>query len=142
MSLRSLAVRTTNFTVDQACVEIIAGARAIRVLQINYISFAATVQQIGLGRPAAIGVTPTSPVTFLSLASGDSTSAAKAALAWVTSPTAPAAFMKRANLPATAATAFEWTFGDGGVLVPAGGSLVLWNIAISVASDVSILVND
>lgn len=151
MSLRSLAVRTSNFTAAQACVEIIAGANPFRLVQIDYSSTDATPQVIGLGRPALAGVTPTAPVTMLSDALGDTASTTKVALAWGTSPTVPAAFIRRAAIAAAigasfqwylATAAFSWKPGSQGILVPANTTIVLWNIVTSVASDVNIVIDE
>jgi hypothetical protein len=92
---------------------------------------AATASTYGLGRPAAIGVTPTSPVDFLPYDPADPVVAGlvQSALAWGTGPTAPTQFIRRIGLPATVATGVIWTFDR--LIIPASGSLVLWNLALN-----------
>jgi hypothetical protein len=130
--LVALAVLTTGVGTGTAAWEIRAAATPGRakLLELGIFLSAATASTYGLGRPAAIGVTPTSPVDFLPedpadvLASG----ALQSALAWATGPTVPAAFLRRINLPATIATGVIWTFPKG-IVIPVSSSLVLWNLA-------------
>lgn len=79
-----------------------------------------------LGRPAAVGITPTSPVTLQaenpSLPPGTTTSA----LAWATNPTAPTVSMRNLNIPATIGTGIILTFPRG-LIVPVSANLVLYN---------------
>jgi len=106
---------------------------------------AATASTYGLGRPAAIGVGPTSPVTLLSMyttgdASGEIQS--KTAIAWTTTaPTIPAQFFKRIGFPATIGASILWTF-DEGLYIPAAGTIVLWNLATNGVVDVSAIVRE
>lgn len=130
----SLGIRTSDGTVAAPAWEIRAGATPgrVKLLEIGIFLVAATASVIGLGRPAAIGVTPTSPVDFLPedpndvLASG----VLQSAVAWGTPPTAPAEFLRRISLPATIGTGVIWTFPKG-ITIPVSDSLVLWNIAAS-----------
>jgi hypothetical protein len=59
----------------------------VQELGISLVTAAATV--IGIGTPAAIGVTPTSPQTFLREDTADQTAVTTAAVAWGTGPTVP-----------------------------------------------------
>lgn len=97
----------------------------------------------GLGRPAAIGVTPTTPVTFLDESDGgtgtpgDNAPAAltTCAVAWGTGPTVPANFFRRIALPSTIGAGVIWTFPRGlGLAV--SNSIVVWIIATAVATNV------
>ena len=66
MAVYSCARRTTNVTIANPCIEIIAGAyHAVRIIEISIILAGATAVTLGIGRPAAIGVTPTTPVSCL-----------------------------------------------------------------------------
>jgi len=125
----TLGVRTTSGTSGTAAWEIRTGPTPGRatLIEIGFSLVAATASVIGLGRPSAIGVTPTSPVDFLPedpndvLASG----VIQSALAWATGPTAPASFFPRMSFPAT--------IGAGVILmpkivIPVSSSIVLWNI--------------
>jgi hypothetical protein len=79
-----------------------------------------------LGRPAAVGVTPTSPVTVLpedpALPAGTITSA----LAWGTNPTAPTTPLRTMNIPATIGTGLIFTFPRG-LIVAVSSNFCLYN---------------
>ena len=134
----SLGVRTSNVTAANACLEIIAPPlTALDIMEIEIFA-ASTVATaaVGLGRPAAIGLVPTTPVALLSEDDPVRTTLAATALAWGTGPTVPANFFRRTFLPAVGNTA-RWIFQDG-LAIPAGGSIVLWNIATSCLLDVTV----
>lgn len=126
-----LGVRTSSGTAATAAWEIRAGATPgrVRLMEIGFFLAAATASIFGLGRPAAIGDTPTTPVDFLDEDSDDVLAAAviQSALAWGTGPTVPAAFLRRISLPATIGAGVIWTFPTG-IVIPVSESLVLWNI--------------
>lgn len=129
-------IRTTNGTTTEASLEIIAGARGFRLVGIFGVALAAaTASVFGIGRPAALGVTPTSPLSLKAAIDGTD-SLAKTALAWGTSPTVPAAFRFRISLPATIGAFRDLPMPSEGIWVPAGTSLVLWNIGAVGVSDV------
>ena len=86
----------------------------------------------GIGRPAAIGVTPTSPLTFQAENPADPASTVTAATAWGTGPTAPTSFLRRFKPRSGLQVA---TFPRG-LLIPVSGSIVLWNISGAIAADV------
>jgi hypothetical protein len=128
----TLGVRTLTGTTGAAGWEIRTGATPGRakIMEIGFFLGAATASTIGLGRPAAIGITPTSPVDFLPedpndvLASG----VVQSALAWATPPTIPTAFVRRISLPATVGVGVIWTFPTG-LVIPVSSGIVLWNLA-------------
>ncbi len=134
----SLGVRTTGASSDTPAWEIRTGSTPGRakLLEIGVFLAAATASTIGFGRPAAIGVTPTSPVDFLQedpndvLASG----VIQSALAWGTPPTAPTNFLRRISLPGTIGTGVIWTFPKG-LVIPVSNSVVLWNLATNAVVD-------
>lgn len=134
----SLGMRTVDGTAAHAAWEILTGATPGRakLLEIGFFLVAATASQIGLGRPQAIGVTPTAPVDFLVedpndvLASG----VVQSAVAWGTGPTVPAAFLRRISLPATIGSGIVLTFPRG-ITIPVSSSLVLWNIGTNSLCD-------
>lgn len=136
--LVSLSVRTTGVASATPAWEIRTGATPgrTRLMEIGLFLAAATASQYGLGIPAAIGVTPTSPVDFETedpadvLASG----VVQSALAWGTPPTAPAKFKRRIALPATIGAGVIWTFPKG-IPIAVSGALVLWNLAANAAVD-------
>jgi len=127
----SLGVRTTSGVTAEPCWEIRTGATPGRakVLEIGFFLAAATSTTIGLGRPAAIGVTPTSPVDFLPEDPNDviASGVVQSSLAWGTKPTIPTAFLRRISLPATIGTGVIWTFPEG-LTIPVSDGLVLWNL--------------
>lgn len=127
----SLSVRTSDGTNAAAAWEIITGATPGRakVLEVGVFLAAATASIYGLGRPQAVGITPTSPVDFLreDLSDALATGVVQSALAWGTGPTVPTAFLRRVALPATIGTGIIWTFPEG-LVIPVSSSLVLWNL--------------
>jgi hypothetical protein len=138
----SLARRTSNAVDASAAFELIAGAKAFFLKQMQVTLAAATASTYGLGRPAAIGVTPTTPVSVLNNFDLNTILTAATALAWATPPTIPAQFFRRVSFPATVASSIIWTFVGGGLLVPAGTSLVLWNLATNGVVDISVEIDE
>lgn len=104
-------------------------ARDVRVLEVGIFSATAVAGEVGLGRPAALAVTPATPVgPIASGQSFDNVMGAGAALVdttWATGPTAPAIPWRRYPIPATIGAGIVWQFPTG-IVVPAGGALVLW----------------
>ena len=136
MALVSLAQRTSNVSTAAACWEIrttSSGKVTVQEIGISLVTAAATV--IGIGTPAAIGVTPTSPQTFLRDDPTDQTAVTTAAVAWSTGPTVPANFVRRWSFPATIGSGIIFTFPQG-LVIPASNSLVLWNILGGATLDV------
>ena len=134
----NLAVRTSDGSNAAAAWEIRTGATPgrARLMEIGFFLVAATASIVGLGRPAAIGITPTSPVNFVPSDSNDviASGIIQSSLAWGTGPTIPAAFLRRIALPATIGTGVIWTFGDG-IVIPVSSSLILWNLAANSVLD-------
>ena len=131
MAWYRLAVRTTGVTSATAAWEIRTSANVrARLMELGVFLGAATASTYGLGRPAAIGITPTSPVDFQpeDLAEPTVASQVQSALAWSTGPTAPTNFLARIGLPATIGTGVIWTFPRG-LIIPVSSSIVLWNLA-------------
>ena len=143
MKRGSIARRTSSGTNATAALEIIApsGKQCI-VREVHVGLAAATASTYGLGRPAAKGITPTSPVAMLPDRGGNSqVFSTTTALAWGTGPTAPAQFYRRVAFPATIATEILWIFKRG-IYIPAGESLVLWNLATNGVVDVSVVIDE
>lgn len=139
----SFAGRTTNVTIGNATFEVRAGATGPRprILEIGIFLAAATASVFGIGRPAAIGVTPTSPQTFLNEDPADGASLTKIAGAWVTGPTVPANFFRRIGLPATIGTGVIWTFPKG-LVIPLNDSIVVWNISATGVADAYCVIDE
>ena len=129
MAVYSLARITTATGSAAACLEIrTATTPRPRIFEIGISLQAATASEIGLGRPAAIGLTPTSPVTWLAEDPGDPVGTVQTALAWATGPTVPANFLRRVSLEAKIGAGIIWTFPRG-LIIPISSGLVLWNIS-------------
>jgi hypothetical protein len=134
----SLGVRTSSGTDASAAWEIRTGATPgrVKVLEIGIFLAAATASVFGIGRPAAIGITPTSPVDLLNEDTADviASGSVQSALAWGTGPTVPVSFLRRVSLPATIGTGVIWTFPEG-LVIPVSSSLVLWNLGTNAVVD-------
>jgi len=129
MAIYSLGVRTTGAGSAAAAWEIRTTATdRAALLELGVFLAAATLSTYAVGRPAAIGVTPTTPVTFLAEDPGDPAGTVQSALAWATGPTAPTNFFRRIGLPATIGVGVIWTFPRG-LKIQISYSLVLWNLA-------------
>lgn len=128
----SIGVRTSSGTDASAAWEIRTGATPgrFKLIELGIFLAAATASTYGLGRPQAIGDTPTSPVDFLSEDPNDviANGVVQSALAWSTGPSVPSNFLRRISLPATIGTGVIWTFPEG-IVIPVSSSLVLWNLA-------------
>lgn len=135
MSLASLALRTSNTTINNANVELRTTAGVVaRVLEFSLIQVTGTASSYGFGRPAAQGVTPGTTSTFQRDNSGDPACVTTASLTWGTSPTAPANYHRRTNTAATVGVGMVWSF-PAGLVVPVSSSLVCFNVTATVATD-------
>ena len=137
MSKYSIGNRTTNTTTANPALEVIAPAAGTRVTSITITLADATASVFGIGRAAAVGVTPTAPVVLVKHDSGRPTTLTTTALAWATAPTVPAAFIARTNLPATIGASVTLEFPEG-ITLATGESLVLWNLSTTGAADVTV----
>lgn len=137
MAIYSMSQRTTATAAASASWEIRStAANKPRVMEIGISQNAATAGAYGLGRPGAIGVTPTSPQTFLDEQDGNGpTGNTTCAVAWTTGPTVPANFLRRVSCPATIGAGVIWTFPRG-LGIPVSNSIVVWIIALAPVCDV------
>lgn len=136
MARYSLGSRTTGTASGAAAWEFRTGASYRgKIMEIGISLATAVASTLGLGRPAAIGVTPTTPVTLLALDPNDGPSVNQTALAWATGPTVPTAFIKRITIPGTIGFGVIWQWANG-LIVPASSSLVIWNLALNGLFDV------
>lgn len=140
MAIYALGQKTTNFTATQACLELRTAANRARVLEIGLTSYTATVQDVGLGRPQAQGVTPVN-VLFQAEDFAEIASVTNSSLSWATSPTVPLQYFRRWSAPATVGAGIVWTFPRG-LTVPINASLVLWNIVTAVATATWIVIEE
>jgi len=134
----SLGVRTLSGTNATAGWEIRTGATPgkARLIELGFFLAEAITSTIGLGRPEAIGVTPTSPVNFIPEDTDDviASGVIQSAVAWGTGPTAPDVFLRRITLPATIGTGVIFTWPRG-LAIPVSSSLVLWNLDTNAVLD-------
>lgn len=142
MAISSLALRTTVFTSGSTANHQLALAAATqrpKILEYSYIQLTAVASQIGVGRPQAVAGTPTN-VLFQRDDPNDPASVTNGAIAWSTSPTVPLIYHRRWN-GTLASVGVVWTFPRG-LVVPASGAIVNWNIATTVAADVNVVIDD
>lgn len=142
MSLASLALRTSNLTITAASAELrtTAGVKC-RVLELSLIQVTGTAQSLGLGRPAAQGVTPGTTSTFQRDDSADPACVTTISLTFGTSPTAPTNYHRRWNSAGTVGVGIVWTFPRG-IIVPVSASLVVFNITAALACDLNVAVDE
>jgi hypothetical protein len=146
MGLYSLGSRTSGVTTGVATWELRSTSTdRLRIREIGVFMGAATASTFGLGRPTAIGVTPTTPVTVLAEDSGDPAGTGTIALAWATAPTAPTGpnYIRRVSLPATVGAGIIWSWWNGpGLIVPVSSSIVLFNLATNGVADVYAVIDE
>lgn len=143
MAIGSIGVRTTAVaaTVAQYEIRTTAAVRAT-VLELGIITAtAATSQQVGLGRPQAIGVTPTTPVLFQRDEPGAPACVTTTALAWATGPTIPLVFHRKWTGAATVGVGIIWTFPRG-LVIPVSSSLIVWSITTTPGNDINAVIDE
>lgn len=142
MSLASIGVRTTVATITTASVQLLATAAVkFRLLECSYVQTVGTAQSVGLGRPAANGVTPGTTSTFQRDDSADPACVTTASLSFGTSPTAPTVYHRRWNSAATIGVGIVWTFPRG-LIVPVSGALVIFQITAGQLSDANFAIDE
>lgn len=142
MAIYSISNRTSNTTIANPCIEIRTTAtERAKILEICITMAAATASVFGLGRPQAIGVTPTTPVTVIAEDIGEPAGSTQTALAWATAPTVPLFFFRRVNLPATIGAGRVISFPRG-LIIPVSSSLIIWNITATGISDIDIVLDE
>lgn len=141
MARYELGINTTVATTAAAAAELrAASGNPVKVAEIGITLAAATASTYGVGRPAAVGVTPTSPITVLPTNPSESTGTATTAVAWGTGPTVPTQFLRRITLPATIGAGIIWTWPPARFLIGPGNaaaavaSIVIWNLATNSAN--------
>lgn len=113
-------------------------AAFLKAITLNLI--AATATDVGLGRPAAAGITPTSPLVVLA-ENGRDTGVVTTAVAWATAPTIPAAYYRIGATAAAVGNEIKFEFKGQGLRIPAGGTVVLWNRTTSSQLNISLEVD-
>lgn len=98
-------------------------------------SFPTTTDRFGIGRPAAIGITPTTPVTWLSDDDAAPAGSIQSALAWGTGPTAPANFFRRTTVFGNFVIIASF---PRGLVIAVSSSLVVWTITLGTSAVVDL----
>lgn len=133
MPIYRIADRSSALTTGLASFSLISGADRVAILEIKAFLAAATASVFAFGRPAANGVTPTSPVLFQADDPAYQASLTSRALAWATAPTAPTVAMERWSGPATIGCGVILTFPRG-IEVAVSSNFVTHNLAATVAA--------
>lgn len=129
MAIYSIARRTTNTTSGQSAHALITtSSDRAALLEAGVFMGAATASTYSIGRPAANGSTPTSPVALQAEDPANPAATVTSALAWSTSPTSPTYDLRRIGLPATVGTGVIWTFPRG-IWIAISSNFVLQNLA-------------
>lgn len=137
MGLYSVSQRTTQTVAGNAAWEVRSGAGLKpKIMELGITQVTAVAGTYGIGRPAAIGVNPTSPVTFVDENDGNApASTVTAAVAWTTTaPTSPTQFNRRLTCSAAVGSGTIWTWPRG-LGLPVSSSIVLWIIATAPTLD-------
>lgn len=137
MSLYALSQRTTQTVTANASWEVRStSTNKPKIMELGISQVTAVAGTYGIGRPAAIGITPTTPQTFVDEGDGNAPAAlTTAAVAWGTAPTVPANFNRRLTCAATIGVGAIFTFPRG-FGIPISGSIVVWIIATAPVCDV------
>jgi hypothetical protein len=143
MAIYSLANRTGIGTTGAANTEVrTTSTDRASVLEIGITIAAATASIYGIGRPAAIGVNPTSPVTVLAEDPASPAGTVVTAIAWTTTaPTVPTNFFRRISFPATIGAGFCFTFPRG-LIIAVSNSIVCWNLGTNSVIDIWVVVDE
>jgi hypothetical protein len=143
MALYALSQRTTATAAASASWEVRStSTNKPKIMELGISQNAATAGVYGIGRPGAIGVTPTSPQTFVDEGDGNAPAAqTTAAVAWGTGPTVPTNFNRRLSCAATIGVGAIFTFPRG-FGIPASGSVVVWIVALAPTCDVYCCVDE
>lgn len=134
---------TTNTTTTQACIEIIAGTIPFFLRQIDVTLTSAVASVLTIGKPAAMGITPTAPSPIPSIdGPGTSFSQATRALAWATSPTQPTNGVDHFVFPATIGSFKSLAWEPKAFRILPGQSLVLFNVGVVGTFNVTVRIDE
>jgi hypothetical protein len=143
MAIYSISQRTINTTAATCAWEIISTSAQVRpaILEFGLTQVTAVAATLGLGRPQAKGVTPTTPQISLAEDYNEVTGNTTVAVAWGTPPTVPTNFFRRITCPATIGAGVIWTFPRG-LIIQSNFSIILWVIATAPVLDVYAVTNE
>jgi hypothetical protein len=142
MALASIAIRSTNVTINQAPCQVLctAGVKA-RVLETSWVGATATATSLSFGRPAAAAVTPGTTLTFQRDDSADPVCVTTISSTYGTSPTPPTVPHRRWNGAATIGVGIIFTFPRG-LTIPTSGAVVWSNLTASVVADINFAIDE
>jgi hypothetical protein len=142
MSIASIAVRSSNVTINQAQWQVLctAGVKA-RLLELSYVGGTATAASVGWGRPAAAAVTPGTTSTFQRDDSADPACVTTISLTYGTSPTNPTNYHRRWNGAATIGVGIVFTFPRG-IIIPVSGAFTCANVTAGVVADHNVVIDE
>jgi hypothetical protein len=104
-----------------------AGVRLPEIREIGIFNQSGVAAQIGLGQPAAIGITPATLVTVQATNNQDVIIGhTKVAGSWTTAPTAPGTFTRRADIQAVVGAGVIWTWNPGEFVLWVGSAISTW----------------
>lgn len=117
-----------------------AGKRPPEIREIGIFNVSGAAAEVGVGRPAAIGVTPATEVTVQALNSMDTIAGnTVVAASWGTAPTAPSTFMDREPLQSVVGTGVIFPYQPNEFVLWSGAAIstiVIWQIsAVAVTYD-------
>jgi len=143
MSLYALALRTTQTAAANPSWEVRStSGNKPRIMELWIAQVTAVAGVYGIGRPAAIGVTPTTPQTFVDEGDGNAPAAqTTAAVAWGTAPTIPSNFNRRLPCAGSIGVGAIATFPRG-LGIPTSNSIITWIIATAPVCDISCVVDE
>lgn len=142
MALASIAVRTTNTTINQAPLQLLCTAAVkARILETSVIQVTATASSYSFGRPAAAAVTPGTTLTFQRDDPADPACVTTVSTTYGTSPTNPTVPHRRWNSAATIGVGIIFSFPRG-ITIPLSGAWVVSNITAAVALDCNIIIDE
>jgi len=134
MSIYTTAQRSTALTTGLASLSVITPSTSrAAILESGIFLGAATASVFAIGRPAAVGVTPTSPTAPTPEDAGSPAAVSTYCLAWGTAPTAPTIALRRWSGPATIGTGVIFTFPRG-IVIAISQNYVHHNLAATVAA--------
>lgn len=128
MALYRGAMRTTGAAAGAAFAALRAGTgQRLYVREIGLYLTAATALSLGIIRAVTMGTASTSLVGQ-ACDSADATATGNVDSAWSAVPTIGTAYLDRITLPAAAGAGLILPYGRGELVIPASGSVLLWNL--------------
>jgi len=142
MAYYTIARRTTNVTSGQSAHTIYTTTTdRAAILEAGIFMAAATASLFSLGRPAAAGITPTSPVLLLAEDPAVPAATTNSALAWGTSPTSPTTDLRKWSSSAQIGQGVIFTFPRG-MIIAVSSSFVLQNLATNGVVDSHFVIDE